>query len=354
MKQSIGANERFVIFFACHGGRATDDTGLLLTNQSSKDNFDQDISQKELYEAVKAISAKSKTVLLDSCFSEAMTRGDARHSKRKAHFYRRGVNTKGARKVTDQDDPVKSLGVGEDVCYFVAARTYQKAHEDEIDGKRQGYFTYSLNQRLKSGAERWSEVQRDVSEFVAQRSEETQSPMISGNFADKPVFGGTDAPVASPAPQRSLWDDFLEEHPDASMLSLISASNASQVTLNKEKHPLSFKAGKPGYVVILARDDKGLLQMLWPEKGAEQAQIKAGETKEIGPYKMDELGLQEFKALLFDDVSKVNEMIAQFPPKREMKIKDAHKRAARKVGDYVSASLSFMVVPEEGKKGVRP
>src|SRR5579871_6501690 len=87
-----GGDERFVFFFAGHGTKSSEGKSAILPTDAQQGSEANDISADDLYQAVQGVTAKSRTVLLDSCFSGAMSRAlldrHGRHPHQKSRFYR--------------------------------------------------------------------------------------------------------------------------------------------------------------------------------------------------------------------------------------------------------------------------
>ncbi len=74
LKKTSRKNERFVFYFAGHGTIASSGASTLLPYDASEKNETADIGRDELYRALLAVPAQSRTVFLDSCFSGGLTR----------------------------------------------------------------------------------------------------------------------------------------------------------------------------------------------------------------------------------------------------------------------------------------
>ena len=64
--------ERFVFYFAGHGTNSP--VNCLLPSDARKDATTGDLTRNDLYDAVRAIPARSRTIILDSCFSGGMSK----------------------------------------------------------------------------------------------------------------------------------------------------------------------------------------------------------------------------------------------------------------------------------------
>lgn len=89
MAARVKPTERFVLFYAGHGARATGGFSVLLPHDAREGEERNDIPSLSLYDKVRVIPSHSRTVLLDSCFSGAMSRGLKK--KRKVRFHPRAI-----------------------------------------------------------------------------------------------------------------------------------------------------------------------------------------------------------------------------------------------------------------------
>jgi hypothetical protein len=278
MQQTVAPNERFVFYFAGHGTRASEGRSVILPHDAQEGSENNDIPSLVLFENVKAVNARSKTVLLDSCFSGGMLRAKALLKLGiKTRFYQRrdverfGDGSKDL-KVVRQDDN-KNLNPGDNtVCYFVATRANEQAAEDEMSGERHGVFTYFLSQRLAGSRDTWGEVQKTVTGKVAEHLDDTQHPTLSPAFVDREVFGGPNTPPPPPPPDKktNLWDEFNGDYANPSMILMKMIPDSAQAIVNKTEIQFTAAVGNydttkyDAFLVIVERGTSGKYQRLFP------------------------------------------------------------------------------------------
>ena len=73
MKRASTPAERFVFYFAGHGTIASDGSSALLAHDAGERSETGDVTRDELYGAIRAVPARSRTVLLDSCFAGGLS-----------------------------------------------------------------------------------------------------------------------------------------------------------------------------------------------------------------------------------------------------------------------------------------
>jgi hypothetical protein len=159
--RSGDAKERVVVYFAGHGTRSTSGWAVLFPSDVREGDESNDLGAEAFNQAVGAVPASSRTVLLDSCFSGGMMRSfktlQGNRGALQTRFYQRrsaGPATKDLVKVNRTDTPTGGSGV----CYFVAASANEQAGEDDFNGMRRGVFSYFLCERLNGNRDRWGDV----------------------------------------------------------------------------------------------------------------------------------------------------------------------------------------------------
>ncbi len=226
MARKVKPNERFVLFYAGHGARAAGGTAVLLPNDAQEGEERNDFPAQLLYSKIQAIPARSRTVLLDSCFSGGMSRSIRTRKLRKRYYQRKLRTTQllgdakdlvmvKANRRDNNDDltnkpdtaPNTTPQSGSTICYFTASRGNEEAGEDEFNGERHGVFTHYLLQQMSKLSDfsvPWNAVQPPVSSSVISYMEDTQHPTLSSAFVNTLLFEpSTDAapvPVVTPAP----------------------------------------------------------------------------------------------------------------------------------------------------------
>src|SRR5690606_17162160 len=79
--------DRFVFYFAGHGTTLTSGDGAILPSDANLSSEYSLISTVQLYETVKKVPAKSRSVILDSCYSGAMMRSKTARDQGTARYY---------------------------------------------------------------------------------------------------------------------------------------------------------------------------------------------------------------------------------------------------------------------------
>jgi hypothetical protein len=379
MKAKMKSSDRFVFFFSGHGDKSSDNTGVLLPHDAEQGKETNDLTQMELYQAVGSVPARSRTIMLDSCFSGAMMRALRTQSKtRKSRFYGRNLRAKNGQfepqkldreiiEVNDDNRPEPTPVVDGKICYVTAASKYEQAYEDDIDGERHGFFAYSLCKLLngqgavRGSAPRWGEVHREINKEVAEKTEDTQHPQLSAKFTDMALFGGKDdeKPKPDPVKKRTVWDDYAEERIDASKLALRLEPNQSAIKVG-ERFVFNTLVGADGYLILIARDQKGVIQLLYPSsRNIEEAGVSAGKALRfpVNPknkYEADAEGTQRVKAILFGDRKDAEALIKAFGNSNRINSIAEAKRRTRAINEvadeeekrFYTSPIGFEVRPK--------
>lgn len=302
--KSVNAAERVVVYFAGHGSQATSNTSVLLPFDAQPQPSASDITQDELFTAVNALPARSKTIIMDSCFSGGMMRSLARRHLTTRYFPRETERAKDLVRVNRQDINPVVPGAGS-VCYFAATQPNQQAAEDDFDGTQDGVFTHYLTQRLTGKAERWEDIQQDVVAKVQEHLDMAQKPLLTERFKDLVVFegGASPAPVPPPAPARhTVWEQYNGGSVDPKLLLLAMSVNRSPLRVG-DHFTMRAAAGRQGYLVVVELGVSGHMNLLYPEKpSAEAAKVEAGQTIAFPAdqdFMADRPGLESVRALLF-------------------------------------------------------
>lgn len=390
--------ERFVFFFAGHGTRLSGGGGALLPHDAKDGEEGTFLPADQVNQAIRAIPAKSRTALLDSCFSGGMMRSftglKARRPKLKSRAYisrkRRGGAARGgaarggtARGGTSQtkdlvlvnrrdanehlSGPISSGGSG--VCYFVASRENQQAGEDEFEGKRHGVFTHFLLNRLNGEKDAWGAIQTLVSTKVAEHMDDTQHPTLTPTFVETAVFEGPNTPTPDPDPEPaspSLWDLYNQDHADPTKIAVTMTPNKTTLKVG-EQISFAIQARAPGYLVILERGVSGNVNLLFPTgRTADAARVEAGRTIRIPDsgkaFEADAPGNERIKAILFSSPDQVAALLSKMPASRsipwrktrDLKIVDEKKADDAKADDpkpedekptFYTSDITFEVEP---------
>lgn len=341
MKTEARGNERFVFYFAGHGVVASDGSSALLPGDASEKTEASDLLRDELYNALMAVPASSRTVLLDSCFSGGLSRRSLGRKIKKTRFYKRGSaanngnnadgnNGKDGRRtiMEMQSDSNDHIAKGAEIVYFTASLANQTSGEDDFAGERGGVFTHFLTTRLQKITPQtlWNEVQKDVTGEVADYMEQTQTPKLSPtDYASRPVFDGKDAPAPTPdpapnpEPKRTVWDDFNQDHTDTSLFALTMTPGLGTIKV-KQTFTFEAKVGpQSGWLVLLEKDTDGKVYLLFPANHSmEAARVSANSTLRLPvtsgrSYAADTPGVERVKALLFTDEANASALIKAFP-----------------------------------------
>ena len=346
MKAVTRASERFVFYFAGHGVATNDGASSILPNDATEKTDASDLTRDELYAAVMNVPARSRTVLLDSCFSGGLgRRAIGRRVKKTRAYQRKKAEENGNPKHRALDnDSNDHIAGGAEIVYFTASLANQTSGEDDFDGVRGGVFTHFLTERLQKATKQtlWNEVQKDVTGEVADYMEQNQTPKLSpSDYASRPLFEAkTDPapepkpepkpdpkpepapepkPAPKPEPKRTVWDDFNEDHTDTAAFAL--KMTPEQATL-KTKQPFTFEAKigrQSGWLVLLEKDTDGKVYLLFPGNGDITAARVYAETTIHLPvtpgrsYAADASGTERVKALLFTDRDNAEALMKAFP-----------------------------------------
>ncbi len=309
LKRKCKPTERFVFYYAGHG--RSDPRYALMPSDATLDG--NDISPKELNDAILAVPAKSRTVLLDSCFSGGMAAGEMSRGLLGDEFTSRNFDPISARSVkfgvpakpTNQKDTTNALAANTGICYYTAALSSEEALEAPMpDGTRHGLFTYALLQNLKDG-DSWGDVHSGVKKTMGDRlqsSGRTQNPMISTQFIGSGVFD-TAKPDSKPPPTKTLLDVWNADNPDATKLALKLTPNQDVIEAGRQL-TLAVQVNRPGFLVIFGQVGGHFYQFypLGNSTAAADAAVQPGTV--TFPTKSDRLFFDDFgadhlKAMLF-------------------------------------------------------
>ncbi|HVL37749.1 MAG TPA: caspase family protein, partial [Fimbriimonadaceae bacterium] len=358
----MGAQDRFVFYFAGHGRR--EPHHALMPHDATKTG--SDISTEELYRAIAAVPASSRTVILDACFSGGMIRGAAKgFRKLTPRFWedpdrprKRPSLAKSFGAPTDEVSAQESLDhlvAGEEVCYYAAAKPGEAAMEEFVDGERaHGVFTYSLLQQLSQNVGTWNDVHLRVKQKVQERLEGSgleQNPTISAAFVTAPLFSsqGPKRPVSMSADPSAL-DLYNLDQVNESVLRVSVTPNRSHFRVG-EQFRFSVRTERPGYLVVLGRSD-GKHYLVHPANGiVEGAFLPAGSDfpRGGGLSHLNSPGMDRIKILLFERPSEAKALIdamrsfANRPSVAEMQAKKI--AGLRDPSLLASASVTLIAEP---------
>lgn len=319
----IKPNERFVFYFAGHGRNAPHEA-LMPHDATSVGN---DLTTKELNIAISAIHAKSRTVILDACFSGGMAAGEMARGVEIGDKYEIGsrywepkeVHAKGFEfgvhnnKANNQDSTSK-YDTGTGICYYTACSASEPALEGNFDGTRHGLFTYALMGSLKDDSQAWLDIHNEVKDKIHAKLQNTsreQNPMISQSFINSHALDN-DKPVP-PKPTKELLDLWNEGNADPSKLSLELKPN----DVNYEAGRLldmTARVGADGYLVILV-ETNGQIAKFYPRSDmtVDDCHVAPGQSVDWPPPSahlyFDEYGACRVKAFLFPTSERAKQVI---------------------------------------------
>lgn len=318
-KSSMKSNERFVFYFAGHGRKAPR-FALMPSDATISGN---DIEPKTLNDAILAIPAKSRTVLLDSCFSGGMAAGEMSRATDDG-FASRFFDGEQDRSIrigppksqgSSSNTPVK-LGNVPGICYYTASLDSEQALEATMDdGKRHGLFTYGLIKNLKNG-KLWSEVHNDVKKQIGKRLENsgrTQNPMISTQFMPTDALENSPKTAPQPPPGKTLLDVWNLDNPNQDKVSLKLKPDQDIQEAGRQLS-LEVKVGQDGYLLILGQVGDKFYQFypLGGTRGSE-ARVRKGTINFPGANEklfFDTFGADHVKAMLFSTPEKAEAVMS--------------------------------------------
>ncbi|RYG32568.1 caspase family protein [bacterium] len=304
----VKPDERFVFYFAGHG-RSDPHYALMPSNCTKEGN---DITTPTLHEAVKKIPARSRTVILDSCFSGGMSAGEMARGADdfKPRFFDpysdRSIKFGPVAKptpATAETAPTGDAGV----CYYVAALSNEQALEGTMgDGKRHGLFTYALLSNLEP-KEIWGDAHLGVKKSIGaklQNSGRTQNPSISATYLGAPAF---DPPASASAipPNKTLEEAWNADNPDPRKIALKLIPEQDAVEAGRQIG-LEIKVGASGYLVVLGEVD-GRIYPFFPASGSATDAAVGKKTIRFpeGEERLffDGFGADHVKAMLFSSAA---------------------------------------------------
>jgi hypothetical protein len=290
-------NERFILYFSGHGDHIGAE-GVILPWDTLPNSYDNHLTASEINRSVNGIHARSRTVILDSCFSGAMVKAmmlNAPAGGRVKHYAVMGEQS--WLSANGQDlNPHFTKDAGE-VCYFAASRSTEVARESMLGPN--SVFTSHLLQKLNGQQDLWSSLQTAVAELVAQETDNRQHPTLSPRFASTLVFENAgDHPVPPPA---DLLELFNRDNVEPEMVSLSISPNMPKVAVGT-KAAFSVRCGVDGYLLLIEHGTSGKIKLMYPAGGAlDRARIQQGQTIKTSQFTADAQGVDRVKAFLFTD-----------------------------------------------------
>jgi uncharacterized caspase-like protein len=303
MRTRCRTDERFVFFFAGHGSGPRP---AVILPSDTRDPMANVIEADELRSAVAAIPARSRTVLLDSCFSGAMLLAKGVRLGGRARFYEfQHAPSKDLTLVNEQDtndhlQPAATEGAPA-ICYFVAARRNETALEKVIGDVHHGVFSYYLARHLRPGL-RWDDLQARVSTAVVDETDNCQHPTLTPQYEALMVFGGEGAaPPAKPIAATTLWDIYNRDSVDHARLKLTLDPDRTVVKVGEHLH-ITVQMGQAGYLILVEHGVSGRANLLYPGKAGEPPRLAAGAVIRIPhmgqAYAPDAPGTERIRAVL--------------------------------------------------------
>ncbi len=311
--------ERFVFGFFGHGTNDGGRKAVILPADATMSGGAADIDAESLRDAVAAVPASSRTIILDSCFSGGMLRSvkDMKASIRTRFVARPNakINFNANRKRGDSkdltpvgDDPTPAPNVNGAPCYVVAAAQNQPACEDVFEGKQHGVFTATLTKRLNaSGADMktWGEVITDVRAEMDDLLEGTQKPEVSPSFAATKIFAGGGKADPTPAPPHKpddLWDVYNADQRDPDAIQVSVSPDKTTIPMGA-RIDLGAKVGKAdesSFLIVIEKGTSGNINLLYPRKPSIlDAKVTENKTINLGGYKGNDTGSEAVRAILF-------------------------------------------------------
>jgi hypothetical protein len=360
--------ERFAFYFAGHGTPGNNKTSNLLPSDADAVSEDQDLTAQELYKAISAVPAVSRSVFLDSCFSGGMkisTRGlNLGHPDFKSRSFIRVSHARDLVLVNSQNTNTALTGpVGDvKVCYLTASRENEQSGEDSFGGKHDGVLTHFLVDDMTDSSANfhtWGDLSTKVNGQVVGYTNDLQHPTLSSNYTDVPIFSASGAAPAGVGTMgtiktTSLWDAYNTDH--ANPFSLQLSMNPNQTTLHvNDQLSFSTSINSAGYLLIIEHGVSGKVNLLFPASGQiADAQVKPHQTVSIPAdttqkYAPDQPGTERIKAMLFANKEAAAALLAMFPHGTSLDYVDMKSLPPTEAvkSKFITADITFEVVPAD-------
>jgi len=321
--KSMQHDERFVFYFAGHG-RRTPHPALMPHDATSDGN---DLTTDELNTAMLKVPAKSRTVILDACFSGGMAAGVMARGleddpyKITARFWEppqeqsRSLHFGPPQQPVNNQDSNTKLENGTGICYYTACTSNEEALEGTFDGERHGLFTYALMSNLKDDSEPWLQVHDEVKAEMQQKlanAGREQNPTISKDFINSHALDNDVSKPVPPPPTKDLIDVWNMDNPDPTKISINMDPNQTGYEAGRKVH-MTVKVGVEGYLVILGQVD-GQFYQFYPQGKytAQDAHVQPGQIQfPSGGNDLffDAFGADQVKAILFSNPEKAQTVL---------------------------------------------
>lgn len=324
--KKVGSGDRFVYYQSSHG---SEDHNLLTYNTtSSGQNM---ISKPELREWMDSVKTKSKSLIIDACFSGGFMKSrGATSTALKTKFYSLKANVyrdRNDRVVRRTDDPYSSPSDADTkaaYAIFASSQENQTSQVVRIDGKPISVFTHYLGNSLSATASAWNDVVQPTIREVTAYTGNSQTPVFTSSLLGARIYGGSGS-ISSSNPGTSLGDlADLYSYTNADPETLKLSVRASRSTNNNNAFPpdtkmtFKFRANRTGYLFLMNVDDENMAQMVgWgkkelnfdkPDSMVQQSRVSSdmvGETIEVGMGSLEisttpRDGGETWKAFFFD------------------------------------------------------
>ena len=361
-------DEQFAFYFAGHGTTGKDKNANLLLADALVGSEANDLGAKDLYQQIATIPAKSRTVMLDSCFSGGMLRSSRELTVGRKTFHTRGYLRPDQRteegtsrdlvlvNKADSNQNVAETNDSAPVCYFTASRENEQSGEDTIDGQPQGVFTHYLANQLGSKTASWGDVQKGVGAQVSSYTQDQQHPTLSAGYDTAPVLGKTPkggaAPASTQSAATSLWDAYNADHANPFHVLITMDPDQTSVHVN-DKLSFAINAGVKGYLLILEHGVSGNVNLLFPQsKNAADALVESGRVVTIPSnpdqkFAPDKTGTERIKVLLFSSQAGAAALLDKMPDTLSLPYSALPKQGGmtKVPGKFDTSDITFEVVP---------
>jgi hypothetical protein len=325
--KKVGSSDRFVYYQSSHG---SEDHNLLTYNTtSSGQNM---ISKPELREWMDSVKTKSKSLILDACFSGGFmkSRGatatvlKTKFYSLKANVYRDRID----RVVRRTDNPYTSTSDADTKAaypIFASSQENQTSQVVRINGRPISVFTHYLGNSLTAKANAWNDVVQPTIRDVTSNTGNAQTPVFTSSFLEARIYGGSGSVTSGNLTGTNLGSlAQLYSYTNADPSTLELSVSASRSTNDNNAFPpdtkmtFTYRANRPGYLYLLNVDDENMAQMVgWgkkeldfddPDSVVEQSRVTStlvGKTITVGMGSLEVSttardGGETWKAFFFD------------------------------------------------------